>query len=217
MKLKVICVTYNQDYELKCLINSFKCQTNQNYELIILHDGKNSDLYASLMRNNYLSEKIKFDDSYGRFNDWGHSLREIGIKNFVTEEDDFVLITNGDNYYCPKFVEYVLRIAEQFKEGHTTQSYDYYPPVGIIYFNMIHSHFRGDSSSGTDYGYFNTDFKHSMCDIGAFIARRDIIQSVGFRDRGHDADGVMINDILEYQKTHDFSIMKISQVLFVHN
>ena len=57
----IIAVTYNQNYNLKCLINSIKSQTNNNWRLFIIHDGINESLKSELRNENYLVDgKIEF-------------------------------------------------------------------------------------------------------------------------------------------------------------
>lgn len=222
MKLKIICVTYEQGYLLKTFINSIKAQTNPNWELIIIHDGKAEAQYDNLIREEYMSPKIRFIQTEERKNDYGHSLRELGIKEYVTDEDDWVLITNGDNYYAPVFLQYCFNAIESLPEG-VTKNYDCYLPTGVVYFDMVHSHNRGDSSSKGTYGFFNTDFKPCMCDIGSFIVRADIAKEIGFPWRDHDADAHFIEKISELQNWCNsddekaFSVIKIPKTLMVHN
>jgi hypothetical protein len=51
---------------------------------------------------------------------YGHTLRKWALENLVTNE--YVLLTNGDNYYVPSMVNEVLSKNEDF-----------------IYFDLVHS------------------------------------------------------------------------------
>ena len=53
---------------------------------------------------NRYPQKISFQCTKIRFNDYGHSLRQIGRKN---ASGDYVLFTNADNYYIPETVRYI--------------------------------------------------------------------------------------------------------------
>jgi|TARA_R110000824_G_scaffold400171_2_gene607127 hypothetical protein len=98
-------VTYGQDYLLKTLINSFKAQISKNWKMVILHDGPISkDLYLSLVNDKYLAdERIVLLTTESRYNDYGHSLRNIIIEKYLNSE--WLLLTNGDNYYTPNFTQ----------------------------------------------------------------------------------------------------------------
>ena len=47
----IIAVTYGQNEILKCFINSIKSQTNNNWRLVIIHDGPNPTLHNELNQN----------------------------------------------------------------------------------------------------------------------------------------------------------------------
>ena len=105
--IEIICATYGQDQELKCLINSFLSQTADNWRLHIIHDGPDGfdDLENSLRKNEYLSDsRIFLSRSKTRNNDYGHSSRSLGLKNPVSDSR-YTVITNGDNYYVSEFIK----------------------------------------------------------------------------------------------------------------
>jgi hypothetical protein len=198
--LGIISVSYNQNYPLKTLINSFKSQTLQNFDLHIVHDGEwDNEIKNSLYEEKYTTDNIFLHNTKTRYNDYGHSLRDWGIKKFHKDYKYF-LITNSDNYYCPKFVE---QLFSQIDDN-----------TGIVYFNMVHSH---DQGFGT-YSTLNTDFIGYRCDIGSFIVRSDIAYDVGFNRRDFNADAFFINEINEYRKVYKiFDIKKIDKYLMTHN
>ena len=101
-EITVICVSYKRYKNIPVLIHSFLAQTLQNFKLLVLHDGYDAEMEIILQdfRNNY-PDIFDYRFSDIRFNDYGHSLRDIGIGMLDTE---YVLITNDDNYYCPKFL-----------------------------------------------------------------------------------------------------------------
>ena len=200
VKLNIVIATYNQKNQLEGLKYSLINQTNKNFKVHCLYDTPFIEDEETI-RTHEIEWNVSFMQR--RYNDWGHSLREIGLNACSLNDEDYILFTNGDNYYCPPFVEEML-----FLTG---------PDVGVVYCDMIHSHPRPDSSSGGSYGYFNTEFKPCFCDIGAFIVRLDIARAVSYRHKHRDADASFISDILNYQKTNPFKIFKVNKVLFVHN
>lgn len=198
--LGIIAVTYKQNYPLKTFINSLKSQTLQNFDVHIIHDGEwDVQLKDSLYEHGYISENITVYNSHVRYNDYGHSLRDWGIREFHSKYK-YLLITNSDNYYCPKFIEYIF---SQIDEN-----------TGVVYFNMVHSHDQGYGN----YAVLTTDFIEYRCDIGSFVVRSDIAYDVGFNRRDFNADAFFIKEINEYRKTYKvFDVKKIDKCLMVHN
>ena len=192
--MDIICVTYNQNESLKCFINSIKAQTNNNWRLFIVHDGINKPLKEDLTKNGYLNEKVIFVEHPIRTKTYGHILRKWALENLVI--GDYVLITNGDNYYTPNMVEEVSKYNQDF-----------------IYFDCIHSHRRKRNHNQQDYGLMISELKESMIDMGCVVIKSEIAKKVGFNHINYSADWNYFRDVL----TQNPSIVKINKVLFVHN
>jgi glycosyltransferase involved in cell wall biosynthesis len=192
--LDIIAVTYGQTDILKCFINSIKSQTNKNWRLFLIHDGKNEELRLDLHTNGYLDDNVIFIDHPERTEHYGHMLRKWGLENLVTNE--YVLITNGDNYYTPNMVNEVLNKNKD-----------------LIYFDCVHSHENISNHNRSSYGYMNCNLSISNIDMGCVVVKSNIAKSVGFNSVGYAADWDYFNDIL---KTNP-SIEKINKILFVHN
>jgi hypothetical protein len=191
----IIAVTYGQNENLKCFINSIKSQTNNKWRLFLIHDGYNEELRLDLEKNDYLIEnKIYFIEYPNRMNDYGHTLREWGLSNLV--ESEYVLITNGDNYYVPTFIEEISRRTEDF-----------------IYFDCVHSHKTPNNSNKTDYGYLSSKLSRGWIDMGSVVIKSDLAKKVGFNSKEFHADWVYFNEILNTSPT----TFKINKILLVHN
>lgn len=191
----IISVTYGHNENLKCFINSIKSQTNKNWRLFIIHDGNNQNLKNNLEKEGYLiKNKIDFIEYPERKNDYGHSLRKWGLQNLVTSE--YVLITNGDNYYVPTMLEEVSKRNEDF-----------------IYFNCIHSHKTNNNNNKTDYGLLEAKLQRGWIDMGSAVIKSSIAKKIGFNSTSFAADWEYFNSILTLSPT----IHKINKVLFVHN
>lgn len=199
-ELGIISVCYLQNYPLKTFLNSLKCQTLQNFDVHVIHDGEwDTQIKNSLYEEKYVSDNIFLHNTDVRYNDYGHSLRSLGIEKFY-KDYKYLLITNSDNYYSPKLIEYIFSEIDE--------------DTGVVYFNMVHSH---DQGYGT-YSVLTTDFVEYRCDIGSFVVRSDIAHDVGFKRRDFNADAFFIQDINEYRKTYKvFDIKKINKCLMVHN
>lgn len=206
--INVIVSTYQQKTELDILIKSFINQTDKRWKLWVIHDGPNEQFNRLMIsikeENKDFWNQIQYLETSERYNDYGHTLRDYGLKNFHLPDEEFVLFTNGDNYYCPVFVKEMLYNAQ------------YHDNSAILYCDMVHSHNRGDSSAKGTYGFFNTEFESCKCDIGAFMARCELAKKVGFNHRDHDADAHFIKELNDNLGSTE-RIIKVPKVLFVHN
>lgn len=198
--LTIICVAYKRYKQIPVLVHALLAQTLQNFRLIVLHDGFDDHMnriLGELKTKN--PDVIDYFFSRERYNDFGHSLRDIGIRMVDTE---YLLITNDDNYYCPLFVE------NMFAALHAHHA-------DVVMCDMIHSHSNPGGRPQPGYGLFVTAPQRCSVDIGCFIARTKLARQVGFRDKSHDGDATYFEDLLSVKK--DIRIAKVNQVLFVHN
>lgn len=202
IELTVICVSYKRYLNIPILIHSFLAQTLQNFKLLVIHDGPDERMEGilSAFKRDY---PAIFDYQFTpvRFNDYGHSLREIGIGQLDTE---YVLITNDDNYYAPRFLEFM------FDPIHKRQ-----PPPDIVLCDMVHSHNMAGGRNQPPYRFFETFPQSASIDIGCFIARSELAKMAGFRDKGFDGDATYFEDVV--RAAGKPQIAKIDHVLFVHN
>lgn len=193
--VSIIAVTYGQNSILKCFINSIKSQTNNNWELYIIHDGLNPKLKKELQDECYLiKDKIKFIEHPTRTENYGHLLRKWALDNLNLK--DYVLITNGDNYYTPNMIDEVLKRNEE-----------------LIFFDLVHSHKNVNNLNKQSYGYMNSQLKSSHIDIGNVVIKSNLAKKVGFNSIKFAADWDYISEILQLNP----SIYKIDKILFVHN
>ena len=199
-EITIVCVAYKRYQNIPVLIHSFLAQTLQNFKLLILHDGYDEamDILLSEYKTKY-PNTINFAFTPERHNDFGHSLREIGIG---LADTPFLLLTNDDNYYCPIFLE------NMFQALHAHQA-------DIVMCDMIHSHNNPGGHLQPPYSLLKTAPSPGSVDIGCFIVKTDLAKQVSFRDKSHDGDATFFGDLL--QKNPQIRIAKVNQVLFVHN
>lgn len=191
----IIAVTYGQNKILKCFINSIKSQTNNNWRLVIIHDGPNLILHNELKNEGYLnSTQIEFIEHPVRTEYYGHLLRKWSLENVIKNE--YVLLTNGDNYYTPNMIEEVSKRSED-----------------LIYFDLVHSHKTPYNSNKSTYGYMNSELVSSRVDMGNVVIKSEIAKKVGFNSTDFSADWNYFNEVLKLSPT----TFKIDKVLFVHN
>lgn len=201
-ELTVICVAYKRYRNIPVLIHAFLAQTVQNFRLLIIHDGADAEMEKLLTPYRDANPGIvDFMFTAQRYNDYGHSLRDIGLKHVDTE---YVLQTNDDNYYCPKFLEYMFAPVRQMTPG-----------PDIVMCDMIHSHNKPGGRKQAPYNFFETRPQRLSIDMGCFMARSALAKQTGFRDKSHDGDATYFEDIVRAAGTP--KVVKVPHVLFMHN
>jgi glycosyltransferase involved in cell wall biosynthesis len=198
--MTIVAVTYRQPAALKCFLDSLDCQTLRSFDVIVLHDGPDAEsarVVADFAHQSPL--RCRWIETPQRFNDYGHSLREIGIAQATGE---YVLVTNGDNYYSPRTVEFALQAAGE-------------RDLDLVMWDMVHSHARPKPWYRRSYSAFSIFPMRNRADVGAFMVRTAIARAVGFRDKSHDGDATYLEDIM--QSRPGLRIGKIEKTLLMHN
>lgn len=169
-------------------VHSFLCQTYDNYEIYIHHDGPvNDPTLADKFRN--LSDKIVFIDNLEHRGHWGFYHRH-GV-SLMEPQPDWVVYTNEDNYYVPTFLEKMINTAIDTN-------------TKMVYCDMIHSH--------QNWNLFRTHPSVGEMDMGAFMVHIDLIKNTPWTDFVCTADGIYAEKIAN--KTNP---IKVDGILFVHN
>lgn len=188
MIVEFIIPTYNRIDLLKCMVASLVAQTDSNWTANVVIDDSQNDPMVEMLQD-FEDDRITHTFTGCRYNDFGHSPREIGKQ---LSRAAYIVMTGDDNYYTPNFVQ-ELKKASVSKPG-------------VIYWDMVHSHYG--------YAYFKCAPGNHQIDMGAFATRRDIAQSITL---GHEfaADGYFIENIkARYPREQ---MIKIEKILFVHN
>jgi hypothetical protein len=201
-KIHVIAVAFEKFGQLKVFLQSWLNQSQDNWCLTVIHDGPNPEF--NLILQNYKSlapEKIDFFNTKNRFNDYGHSLRELGLKNI---QGDYVLLTNADNYFIPRAIEFINEI---FIAHHPD----------VVIFDMVHSHKFPGGRNLPAYSFFETSFERESIDMSAAIVKSHLAEGAGFRDKTFAGDATYFEDVMKEKYPEPLSIAKIRRILFVHN
>lgn len=117
-ELKIFTPTYNRAKELKRLYESLNCQTNKNFEWLIIDDGS-TDLTKLEVDLWKLESKINIQYFYkengGKFSAYNFALDMV--------EEKLNVCIDSDNWLDIRFVEKILKLHEQYKEEKDVISY----------------------------------------------------------------------------------------------
>lgn len=194
MKLKIICVAYERPVQLVGLICSLVAQTNPNWELYIIYDGP---VPESIIKAKGLiqDKRVFFTNSETRNGNFGHPNRKGALESLPGEPEDYVLMTNDDNYYVPTFVEQMLESVDE--------------KTGMVFCDTIHSYIR--------HAVHRSMVRENGIDMGAFIVKYNIAKWVGFKNVHFSADGAYAEECRNHCSTEGLRINYIPRPLFIHN
>lgn len=195
-KIVVLCLIYNSYPQI---ISSLICQTHQNWELILIHDGKNETGLKKIVDDTG-DKRITLIETEKRMNNYGHHWRQWGLnelKEGRLSDADYVIISNSDNYYTPIAFEYLLKGIK------TSPNY-----VAAFSAKMVHSYRAWDTQ--------DCRIERGWIDCGSVLIKRDIACDVGWRDtESHSADWFFFQDIINKYGKHTWA--KVAGTLFIHN
>jgi hypothetical protein len=188
MLVEIIIPTYDRPAQLISMLSSLIVQTDPGWGAHVIIDNLDGDHVIKIVES-FGDTRIKWTKLTERYNDWGHTPREVGKQQ---SEADYIIMSGDDNYYVPVLVEEIRRATLD--------------KPGMVYWDMVHSHYN--------YGYFKCAPAICQIDMGSFATRRDVAQSIklgtGFAADGEYVEEFKVKNPLE-------RIVKIEKVLFVHN
>ena len=199
LKIHVIAVAYEKFDFCKTFVQSMLNQSKKDWILTVIHDGPNKEFdqimgsYKKILPNN-----INFENTSKRYNDYGHSLREMGLKNIL---GDYVLLTNADNYFVPGAIEVLIDTIIKANDN-----------IDVVIFNFVASHHN--------YINFNTSYKRHFIDISSAIVKKELAEKAGFADKSYDGDATYFEKVAKVSQqvqNRKLNILKINRTLLVHN
>jgi Glycosyl transferase family 2 len=196
MKVRILIATYlndkhvNRINSLYCIVYSLLYQTYSNFEIVIHHDGPLEDISLP-DRFEKIDNRIKFITMPERKGNWGfHDRWNIAID---TQDADWILFTNDDNYYVPSFLEFMLKTAN---EEHSD----------IVFCNMLHN--CGDLWKPMD-----TMPVCGSIDLGSYMSKTELVKKTTWDDFSWIADYKYLEKLIQ----NGGICKKINKTLFVHN
>lgn len=189
MLVDFIIPTYHRPAPLTAMLASLVAQTDGDWCANVVVDGNDHLDDVLNIINIFNDPRIRHTVTDVRYNNFGHTPREIGKQ---MSEANYIIMTGDDNYYTSNFISEIKPLCQS--------------GAGMVYWDMVHSHYN--------YAYFSCKPATGQIDMGAFATRRDLAQQIELGVH-YDADGRYIE---KFKKTFPAeSILKVEKVLFVHN
>jgi glycosyltransferase involved in cell wall biosynthesis len=165
-------------------------QTYQNWELLLAHDGPNEwyEKYIEVLDD----PRIHLLFTEHRYNDYGHSLRDMAFK-YLSPESEYLVVTNGDNYYCPSFLQKMV---------------DACGDKDFAWCDLLHNYI--------DHKVMVSKLNFSEIDCGNFMCRTSLAKKVGWQSRMHAADWEFICSVISLAGGREQG-NKAEGIYFVHN
>ena len=199
-KLRIIAVTYGHTTELEVFVGSLLLQTCGDWILELWHDGPVPNDVLEIMSQYKIDNRVVLMRSDRREGLWGHPNRKKALERLQCSGEDFVLITNADNYYTPNFVQEMLEHSGEIVDGRM---------VGIVFCDTIHSHHK--------WAYQRSSLREGGLDMGSGIVRADVAKKVGFPWENYSADGKYFEACAAECRGRGLVAVHIEKALFVHN
>ncbi len=190
-------------------IFSVLSQYHDDWELFIIHDGKRKKPLS--IHDTYLKDpRIKFLESNVRFNDWGHTLRDMGAKEASGE---YLLFCNADNVLYEHCLSLIYSFSRKkysnidFINNSDNRIHSFNPSNKVILYGIK---MRGNvhhSMSSTSLRQKGFEFKYSTILSGApplptqvdamqMCCKREVFMELGgWHDKLEDSDGRIISKI----------------------
>lgn len=181
---------------LQCVIWSIIGQTNKNWKIHVVVDEYNTEIEDYLYQKfepYYLKGVFKVTTLKKRYNDFGHTPRNVGL---LSSDADWVVMTGEDNYYTPIFVDEFLKVSTK--------------ETGFIYCNMVHNW------KNNEYIPIPCDVHNGMIDIGCYAVKPSLLKGLKLDiSKKECADFYFAKEYLNLNT--DKIISHINKILYIHN
>jgi glycosyltransferase involved in cell wall biosynthesis len=193
MGIEFIIPTYSRTNHLITIVGSILSQTNPNWKIHIVGDcvpNSNLELIHSFL-NMINDSRIRFTNLPERYNDWGHTPRNYGLKESTLE---WTIMTGEDNYYVPSFVDNMLKMGDK---------------KHFVFCSMVHNWIEDN------YIPINSEIKYGKIDIGCYMFKTNMGKKLKLDTKISEADWLFIED---FNKKYPLAIFgKVNKLLYVHN
>jgi len=112
-KFSVIIPHYDgsiQSEYLRRALDSLRRQTYQSFEILLYHDGPKRIPFAEEFTLSHYPQITHLEETATRYNNYGHSLRDLGIRR---ARGEYILHMNADNILYDFALEKIVEAASQ--------------------------------------------------------------------------------------------------------
>ena len=182
--ISIIIATYNRPIHLRSFVISLALQTYRDFEVIVMDEAQ--DEKTKKLNKKFCKElKVKYHQCPD-FNDWGQTAKEKAL-DFVKGE--YVMFPNDDAYYVPTALEVMVK--------------------GMEGSDMVYCDWLFDNQG---YNKIEVQPKVGRIDVGGFMTKTKIVKELGWKDKGNEGDGKLIEAI-----ANKYKHKKVEGVLYVKN
>ena len=206
-RFSIVMVDYensvNRDH-MRRAIDSIAKQSCQEFELLLYHDGPKKVPYEQELSSTQLSLATHIYISEKRHNNWGHTLRDQGIRK---AKGDYIIHLNADNLMYPDMLE---RLAVH-ADSHLETLYDHHGNIkngndilifciqmrGVIFYNGGYTRRIGEEDK---YSVIMTGIptKFRNIDCMQLVMKRELwLAEGGWHDKSRNSDGNMYPHFVE--------------------
>jgi len=205
-KFSIIMVDYDQSVNRDYMRRAIQClmvQTFTEFEIILLHDGPKEQSYQKELspdQFNFIDHIIVTEK---RKNDWGHTLRDMGIRK---ARGDYIIHFNADNVLFPHSLERFAFFADQklppihdksgaIKNDNSILIFSIYMR-GVVFCNGGYSRRVGQEDTySTIMTGIPTRFRNIDC-MQLVMKRECWLAEGGWYDKSRNSDGMMYPDLV---------------------
>lgn len=171
-------------------IQSILEQTYQDYELLVIHDGPKKIPYEDEFDFSLFGGRVRFLNTPERMNNWGHSSRDLGLRNSTGE---YIIHFNIDNYLYNDCLSMLAHKIDE--EG-----------VPVVIFTIKHF---GQSQGRGEHPWIGLPPVWGRIDALQLVAHISVWESIGYwHDLRKDSDGYLYEEI-----TSKYTYDHIPQIL----
>ena len=205
-RFSIIMVDYdqsvNRDY-MRRAIRSLMVQTLSSFEIILLHDGPKERPYQEELDEDQISAIDHIVITEERYNNWGHSLRDMGIRK---AQGEYIVHFNADNVLFPHALERFAFFADQdfppiydkdgvIKNNNDILIFSIYMR-GVVFCNGGYSRRVGEEDKySTIMTGIPTRFRNIDC-MQLVMKRQCWLAENGWYDKSRNSDGIMYPDLV---------------------
>ena len=203
--LTITAVGFEYYAEWMQFIACLQLQTDPRWVCQLINDGPDDRARGLVELLTGHDRRFTWGETSHRYNDWGHSLRAIGLERATTP---YWCTQNADNYLTPAFVELILA---EFATVRASARGDI--PSDVVLFDCVHNYPNVNARRDPPYSVLDVSLRRNRCDAGTIALRTDLAKQVGWQSVDENSDGDFVEDIRRANPI----VWKIPNVLMVHN